>query len=72
MIVTIREGDQVRASVVTMVIENFTQRFAIREDIRGGLQESEAEALLSLYEESKQGVTNAKRILTGMGLWMLG
>ena len=58
-----------RAEVVGMVVNDMTMRVRMRTEIRGSRARSDAEALVSLYEESKRGVTNAKRILEQMGLF---
>lgn len=71
MIITTREGDQVRAEVVNIVMENYTRRFHMRTEIRGSPAASDAEALLSLYEESKRIITNAKRFMEGQGLFQV-
>ena len=71
MIITTKEGDAVRAEVVTIVMENYTRRFHMRTEIRGSPAASDAEALLSLYEESKRIITNAKRFMEGQGLFQV-
>ncbi|GAB7327010.1 hypothetical protein MBLNU13_g10953t1 [Cladosporium sp. NU13] len=71
MIITTREGDQVRAEVVNIVMENYTRRFHMRTEIRGSPAALDAEALLSLYEESKRIITNAKRFMEGQGLFQV-
>jgi hypothetical protein len=70
-IITIREGSHVHAEVVGMVICNVTLRFHMRTEIRGSRYKTDAEALVSLYEESRRGITNAKRILNAMGLFQV-
>jgi hypothetical protein len=71
MIITSKEGDQVRAEVVNIVMENYTRRFHMRTEIRGSPAASDAEALLSLYEESKRIITNAKRFMEAQGLFQV-
>lgn len=71
MIITTREGDQVRAEVVNIVMENYTRRLHMRTEFRGSPAASDAEALLSLYEESKRISTNAKRFMEGQGLFQV-
>ena len=71
MIITTIEGDEVRAEVVNIVMENHTRRFHMRTEIRGSPAASDAEALLSLYEETKRIVTNAKRLMEGNGLFQV-
>jgi hypothetical protein len=67
MIITTKEGD--RAEVVSIVMENYTRRFHMRTEVRGSTAASDAEALLSLYEETKRIITHAKRLLEGQGLF---
>jgi hypothetical protein len=69
MIITTKEGDAVRAEVVSIVMENYTRRFHMRTEVRGSTAASDAEALLSLYEETKRIITHAKRLLEGQGLF---
>jgi hypothetical protein len=71
MIITTQGGGQVRAEVVNIVMENYTRRFHMRTEIRGSAAASDAEALLSLYEESKRIITNAKRSMEGQGLFQV-
>ena len=69
MIITTREGDGVRAHVVAIVREDFTGQYHMRTEMRGSLGMSDADALLSLYEESKRIMTNAKLIMERMGFF---
>jgi hypothetical protein len=43
----------------------------MRTELRGSPAASDAEALLSLYEESKRIITNAKRFMEGQGLFQV-
>lgn len=69
MLVTTTEGKGVRAEVVGLAMDNCTGRFHMRIQICGSVAGSDAEALLSLYEESKRLVTKAKRTMEGLGLY---
>ena len=69
MLVTTTEGEGVRAEVISIAMDNYTGQFHMRTQMRGLLAGSDAEALLSLYEESKRIFTNAKIIMEGLGLY---
>jgi hypothetical protein len=69
MLITTTEGDRVRAEVISIAMDNYNGRFHMRIQIRGAAAESDADALLSLHEESKKIVTNAKRNMERHGLY---
>ena len=69
MLVTTTEGKGVRAEVVGLAMDNHTGRFHMRIQLSGRPAGSDAEALLSLYEESNRVLTKAKRTMEGMGLY---
>jgi len=60
----------VRAEVISLAVDNYTGRYHMRTQMRGLLAGSDAEALLSLYEESKRMFTNAKIIMERLGLYL--
>ena len=70
MLVTTTEGEGVRAEVISIAMDNYTGQFHMRTQMRGLLAGSDAEALLSLYEESKRMFTNAKIIMERLGLYL--
>jgi len=70
-IITTKEGNYVRAEVIGLVVEEVTMRIRMRADLCGERYETDAEALVSLYEESKRGITNAKYILDRLGLFAM-
>lgn len=63
LIMTTDEGGQVRAALVWL---STMQTF-----IQGSLAGSDAEAFLSLYEESKRITTAAKATLDSEGRWVV-
>jgi hypothetical protein len=70
VLVTTTEGEGVRAEVISLAVDNYTGRYHMRTQMRGFLAGSDAETLLSLYEESKRVFTNAKMIMEGLGLYL--
>jgi hypothetical protein len=70
MLVTTTEGEGVRAEVISLAVDIHTGRYHMRTQMRGLLAGSDAEALLSLYEESKRIFTNAKIFMEGLGLYL--
>ena len=64
------EGNNVRAEVVNVaMVQQQTLRLHMATQIRGLPARTDADALLSLYEESKRVITKAKHIMQQLGLF---
>lgn len=73
VIMTTEEGSQVRAAVVVYTKKTAQQDHSkMRTLLQGPLAESDAEALLSLYQESKKLASHKKRRVESRGLWVTG
>jgi len=70
-IVTTNEGDQVQAAVVYYQYQP-EQHSKVGTVFKGALAGSDAEAILSLYEESKKVATTWKGTLESRSLWSIG
>jgi hypothetical protein len=66
-IITSNENGQIRATVVTLNTEK--DHKVVRAHLQGSLADSDSEALLSLYEDSKNWIATTKAELAKNGWW---